>query len=78
LDDGVVDTFGSVSATRGAHTSVSVNASDSGRIPSGRPLLPDRHHGMMDVLAWNGASSCDGVPPGKQPKAHSPNSKFHE
>jgi hypothetical protein len=24
-------------------------------------LLPDRHHGIMDVLAWNGAFSCDGV-----------------
>ena len=39
-------------------------------------LLPNRHHGMMDVLAWNGASSCDGVPSGQQPKAHSLNSKL--
>jgi hypothetical protein len=34
LDDGIVDTLGLVGATSGLHTSVSINASDSARIPS--------------------------------------------
>ena len=34
LHYGVVDTFGSVGATSGVHTSVPINASDSARIPS--------------------------------------------
>ena len=33
LDDGVVDTLGMVGATSGVHTSVSIDASDSARIP---------------------------------------------
>jgi hypothetical protein len=33
LDDGVVDTLGSVGATSGVHTSVSINVSDSAQIP---------------------------------------------
>src|ERR1700730_2993186 len=38
LDYGVVDTLGSVGATSGVHTSVSINASASVRIPSRNSL----------------------------------------
>src|SRR3984893_14956617 len=34
LDDGVVDTLGSVGVTSGVHTDVSINASDNARSPS--------------------------------------------
>jgi hypothetical protein len=41
LDDGVVDTLGSVGATSGVHTSVSINASDSAN--------PLAQHSFVDV-----------------------------
>jgi hypothetical protein len=34
LDDGIVDTLGSVGATRGVHTSAYINASTSAQTPS--------------------------------------------
>jgi hypothetical protein len=50
LDNGVVDTFGSVSATSGVHTSVSVNASDSARIPFVQPI---DYHRLFNKLSAN-------------------------
>jgi hypothetical protein len=41
LDDGIADTLGSVGATSGVHTDVSINASDSARSPSRKRIAID-------------------------------------
>jgi hypothetical protein len=55
LHHGVVDTSGSVGKSSDGHTSVSINASERMRIPSGAHRYPDlcliahRHQSLMDV-----------------------------
>jgi hypothetical protein len=68
LDDGVVDTLVSVGATSSVHTSVSINASDSARIPRAahrRPALreacqqtrvTDDDGNRLQRYGWRGTS----------------------